>query len=276
MTIFTTAEDLIEYIDRSDYQIHFVPTMGALHDGHISLIQRAQLAKETTLCSIFVNPTQFNNAQDLKHYPRTIEQDIELLIQAGCDILYLPSVEDIYPNGMDYQTDVDISFHARFLEGHHRPGHFEGVVQVVDRFLDIIQPHAIYLGEKDYQQVQVISQLVRQKHADVQVIPCPTLRDEDGLAKSSRNKRLSSEQRALAPLIYKSLKSIIDQKGKASFSDAKSQVITDLENRGFRIDYIELLDTEHWEILDEFTDGPMVILAAVFLGDIRLIDNILF
>lgn len=276
MIIFKTAEELSQYIENQNLQIHFVPTMGALHEGHISLIHRAKQAGQTTLCSIFVNPTQFNNENDLKHYPRTIEADIQLLIENECDILYLPSVEDIYPNGMQYETGIDLSIHATLLEGFHRPGHFNGVVQVVDRFLRIIKPKAIYLGEKDLQQVQVISELIRQKHFYVEIIPCPTLRESDGLAKSSRNQRLTEEQRKIAPLIYQNLKEITEAKNNSSFASAKNIAIENLEKQGFRIEYITLIDRESWKVLDEFSEAKMAVLIAAYLGEIRLIDNILF
>lgn len=276
MIIFKTAEELSQYIENQNLQIHFVPTMGALHEGHISLIHRAKQAGQTTLCSIFVNPTQFNNENDLKHYPRTIEADIQLLIENECDILYLPSVEDIYPNGMQYETGVDLSIHANLLEGFHRPGHFDGVVQVVDRFLQIIRPKAIYLGEKDLQQVQVISELIKQKYQDIDIVPCPTLRESDGLAKSSRNQRLTAEQRKIAPLIYQNLKEITEAKSISTFEIAKKNAITKLEKNGFRIEYITLINAENWDVLEDFSDTKMAVLIAAYLGEIRLIDNILF
>lgn len=276
MIVYKSALELVQHLQSQTQQIHFVPTMGALHEGHMSLIDKANEAGGLTICSIFVNPTQFNNASDLQHYPRTIEMDIERLISHQCDVLYLPNVDDIYPNGTEYALDIDISQHNSILEGSFRPGHFEGVVKVVDRFLEIIKPNAIYLGEKDLQQIKVITHLVELKHPHIEIVPCPTLRETDGLAKSSRNQRLSIEERQIAPLIFKTLSDIIQQKNIKPFSELQKTAIDNLTDAGFKVDYLTLVDVEEWKEIDDFSQNKMSLLIAAYIGEVRLIDNILF
>lgn len=276
MIIFTNANSLTEYLSSKNQSISFVPTMGALHPGHISLIRIAKKNKDLALASIFVNPTQFNDVGDLEKYPRTVPQDIELLEQAGCDILFLPQVEEVYPNGLNATEKYDLGNVGNILEGKFRPGHFLGVAQVVDRFLEIIKPQQIILGQKDLQQIAIISRMITVRHPQVEMLTAPTLRDDDGLAKSSRNVRLNATERALAPLIYQTLVSIQAKAEIAPFATVKKEAWEMLERKGFKPEYISLIDRETWQELDDFdqTKSTAVLLAA-WLGDVRLIDNIL-
>lgn len=276
MIIFTNAKSLADYLSLKNQSISFVPTMGALHPGHISLIRLAKKNKDIALASIFVNPTQFNDASDLEKYPRTVAQDIELLEQAGCDILFLPKVQEVYPSGFTTTKDYDLGKVGDVLEGKFRPGHFLGVAQVVDRFLEIIQPQQIILGQKDLQQIAIIDMMINDRHPQVELVTAPTLRDDDGLAKSSRNVRLNASERALAPLIYQTLISIQAKADMAPFQTVKKEAWDMLERKGFRPEYISLIDRESWEEIQDFdkTKSTAIVLAA-WLGEVRLIDNIL-
>ena len=250
MIIFTKSKQLSPYLKTLGKPVFFVPTMGALHQGHISLLQQGTPNDHIIVCSIFVNPTQFNNPDDLLKYPRTIEQDIRLLEENGCHILYLPSEADVYPNGSETVKQYALGKAAQVLEGKFRPGHFQGVVQVVDRLLEIVQPDAVILGQKDLQQVTVISNMARQYHPHVRVITAPTVRDGDGLALSSRNKRLNAAQRAAAPVIYQTLVSIQAKLGSAPFEIIRKESVDMLERKGLQVEYISLIDRESWEELE--------------------------
>jgi pantoate--beta-alanine ligase len=206
MIIFKTAADINNYLKdvSTSETIGFVPTMGALHEGHLSLIRKAKANKHYTVCSIFVNPTQFNDKNDFEKYPSTIDNDIAFLIENECDVLFLPSVEEIYPEGMEIAQHFELGHLNSILEGRFRKGHFNGVAQVVSRLLQIVQPQHLYLGQKDFQQCMVIKRLLETdgKEHEIQLHICPTLREQDGLAMSSRNTRLNNAQRKLAGVIY--------------------------------------------------------------------------
>ena len=274
MIIFKKAATLTDYLQvqrKNGKSIGFVPTMGALHPGHVSLVDRSRSENDITVCSIFVNPTQFNNAEDLAHYPVTIEADIEKLITAGCSVLFLPSRAEVYPQG-HIKKHYDIGYLETILEGLHRPGHFQGVCEVVDRLLNITIPHRLYLGQKDFQQCMVIKKiLVITGWYDLQLRISPTIREADGLAMSSRNMRLSEEQRYLATTISGVLSRI--QSGDGNAHDIEWKAIRELEEKGFTVDYLQILDAE---TLDAPKAGqPQVALVAASLGPIRLIDNML-
>ena len=201
MIIFKKRIDISNYIvnyKKTSGKIGFIPTMGALHKGHISLIEASKKTDTLTICSIFVNPTQFNNTADFEKYPVTIEKDIDLLEKAGCNVLFLPSVEEIYPADSSTTLPYELGFIETVLDGKSRPGHFQGVCNVVQRLLDIVQPNTIYLGQKDYQQCMVIKKLTELIQSPTQIIVCPTLRESDGLAMSSRNMRLTTVERIKA------------------------------------------------------------------------------
>jgi pantoate--beta-alanine ligase len=281
MKIFTKVADLQSHLKtniKSSNSLGFVPTMGALHEGHLSLIEESKKHNQTTICSIFVNPTQFNDPKDFEKYPITIEKDIELLTQKKCDILFLPSVNEMYPNGTKNSKKYDLGFVETVLDGAYRPGHFQGVCQVVERLLEIVQPNNLYLGQKDYQQCMVIKKLIELMNWSNKLYlhVCETKRETDGLAMSSRNTRLSMEDRKLATSIYKSFLSI---KIKIKRGDLKELLLknqTFLIENGFRkVDYLTIANANTLESITNW-DGQqkIVLLAAAFMGEVRLIDNI--
>lgn len=253
--------------------IGFVPTMGALHQGHISLIELSKQQTTFTVCSIFVNPTQFNNNADLTHYPRTPEADIKLLEAAGCDVLYMPEVSDVYPE--NDTRKFDFGYLDNILEGATRPGHFNGVGQVVSILLEGVKPDKAYFGSKDYQQVMVVKSLVKQLNLHVDIIPCPILREPDGLAMSSRNVRLNEQERLEAAAIPEMMKlgnQILKLYGIAETKKYIISVVATIPN--MKLDYYEVCDAETLEAISEIKPNQKAIsLIAVFVGNIRLIDN---
>lgn len=274
MFVVKHASDLLK-LTENKHPIGFVPTMGALHQGHISLIKRSVSKSRLTICSIFVNPTQFNDPQDYLKYPKTLEQDILMLEQAGCDVLFLPEVNEMYPEGIHQIRQYDIGFLNTVLEGLHRPGHFNGVCAIVHKLLDSVQPDILFLGEKDFQQCLVIQQLIKLEALPVSVEICETTRHISGLAMSSRNQRLSESGRELASSIYKNLQDIRAQWRAHSFSVLREKVIDSLSKASFETEYLELADASNLEPLQEFDAGSsMVVLIATRLEGIRLIDNI--
>lgn len=279
MIIFKKVADIQSYllkIREKGQIISFVPTMGALHSGHISLLQNAQNEDAVTVVSIFVNPTQFNDKKDYEKYPISVEDDIAMLTKAGCDILLLPSVEEVYPNGAEKMPTYNFGYLDTILEGEKRPGHFAGVGQVVARLLQIVAPHRLYMGQKDYQQCMVVKKLLSQLDLPTALIICPTQREPDGLAMSSRNRRLSEFQRAKAMLLYQCLVSIKTKQGDASFSIVQKECIDILKDKGFEPEYVALADADDLTLLDDYDPNrSMVGLIVAWLGDVRLIDNML-
>lgn len=276
MILFKQAASLSLYLKQQQQEektISFVPTMGALHRGHLSLLTQAKKEAHIAVCSIFVNPTQFNNPDDFKKYPITIEKDIEQLISAACDVLFLPSAEEIYPPGY-VAKHYDLGELETLLEGKYRPGHFQGVCQVVDRLLSIVHPERVYFGQKDYQQCQVVQKLLTLTgRTDVTMITVPTIREEDGLAMSSRNLRLSDNQRNTAPIIYEVLQMAKQELGQQPLDRIKQKATETLAAKGFDVDYFEIADAGN---LQPATDAskPVVALVAASLNGIRLIDNL--
>jgi pantoate--beta-alanine ligase len=257
-------------------KIGFVPTMGALHDGHISLIQLSNQQCDVTICSIFINPSQFNNAGDFEKYPVTLDKDIYLLETNSTDILFLPSIEEIYPAGVKNHKPYPLGYIESILEGHYRPGHFQGVCQVVHILLGIIEPDFLYLGQKDYQQCLVVEKLVDLIQFPTKIIVGPTLREADGLAMSSRNLRLSEIARTKASAIHQELLYI---KEVVSFKDIdiiKKEVTEHLSSAGFeKIDYVEIAEAKTLISLKKYNEEiKSVALIAAFLDGVRLIDNI--
>ena len=281
MLIFHKADDLAAYLllqKSQDKSIGFAPTMGALHAGHISLIKAAKQTCAISVCSIFVNPTQFNNKSDFDKYPITIAADIRLLETAGCDILFFPSVDEIYPLGFSQPHKYDLGFLETVLEGPTRPGHFQGVCMVMERLLSIVQPHHLFMGLKDYQQCMVVKRLMEIKGWDkvLQFHGCPTLREPDGLAMSSRNMRLNAEQRAIAPFIYEALSFIKNNMQPGSLQQLKQNAERMLMQKGMQIDYVEIADAHSLELMNNWNGHqPLTALIAAFLGDVRLIDNMI-
>lgn len=278
MILFKKAAELTEYLtiqQKKGIKTGFVPTMGALHNGHISLINTAKKENNLTICSIFVNPTQFNDPNDFKQYPKTIENDIYLLEKEGCDIVFLPSVEEIYPAGAVTLT-YDLGFLETVLEGKFRPGHFQGVCQVVHRLLTIVHPDKLYLGQKDYQQCMVIKKLMELTDTPTQLVICATQREQSGLAMSSRNMRLSEEEKQNAINIYKALSLIKNNIQPGDVQKLKEKATQYLTDKNFKVDYIEIADATTLELINNWNGKtPLVTLAAAFLHTVRLIDNII-
>ena len=281
MRLFSGIHAIREYLNKektAGKSIGFVPTMGALHEGHLSLIRRSTGENDLTVCSVFVNPIQFNNKKDLENYPRTLDNDLKILKKAGCDVVFTPKVEEIYPNGETGSIDIDFGYLDKILEGKFRPGHFRGVALVVKKLFEIIEPHKAYFGKKDYQQFLMISQMVKKFHLPVEIIPCPIIREPDGLAMSSRNMRLATGERMIAPLIYETLSGIKEKAGSIPVKKLKEWAIKKIgKNPAFVVEYIEIADKntllplENWETIEKG-----MVLAAVKLNEIRLIDNIEF
>ena len=270
MIIFKKATDISSFIrgkSASANSIGFVPTMGALHAGHISLVATSRLANDFTVSSIFVNPTQFNDKKDFDKYPSTIEKDIDMLENAGCDALFLPDLTEIYPEGIKTETHYDLGYLESILEGKYRPGHFQGVCQVVDRLLDIIRPDLLYLGQKDYQQCMVLKKMTAAKYPKTEIIIAPTMRESDGLAMSSRNMRLNEQERELAVKISETLAFIKKEITTGYLEDIKERAKQYLTAEGFKVDYVEIANAATLETVDN-NDGktPLVALIAAFVG----------
>ncbi|HEY1200752.1 MAG TPA: pantoate--beta-alanine ligase [Niastella sp.] len=279
MIIFKYADQLARYIEQQKTAgkvIGFVPTMGALHNGHIALIDQSRQNTGVTVCSIFVNPTQFNNPTDYQLYPNTIEKDIEKLEAAGCNILFLPAIAEMYPQGTANLEKYDLGYLETLLEGKFRPGHFQGVCQVMNRLLTMVKAHKLFMGQKDYQQCMVVSRLLQLMKCPTELITCPTLREADGLAMSSRNMRLTPDDRQKATTIYKCLTLIKQECNQGgSWPVIKNKATQLLTDAGFRIDYVELADANTLDPATAPNEGPQVALIAAFLHDVRLIDNML-
>lgn len=278
MIIIKKVADLQNHLlaqKKEGKKIGFVPTMGALHQGHLSLLKQCIEQNEITVCSIFVNPTQFNNQEDFKHYPKTVEKDIELLVEVGCSVLFLPSTDEIYPPGFQPRK-YDLGDLETKWEGQYRPGHFQGVCQVMDRLLSIVDPDRLYLGQKDFQQCMVIKKLEKDIfHDRTEIKIVPTQREKDGLAMSSRNLRLSAEQRQKATAIYQSLLYIKEQTGTQANDALTTTATSILNDAGFSVDYVTVVQQETLMPIAVQDGQPAVALIAATIGNIRLIDNMI-
>jgi pantoate--beta-alanine ligase len=256
--------------------IGFVPTMGALHEGHLSLIRRSKCENDITICSIFVNPIQFNNREDLAKYPRNPEQDAKMLNEAGCDVIFAPSVAEMYPESELISLNIEFGMLDKVMEGKFRPGHFKGVAIVVKKLFDIVRPARAYFGKKDFQQLAVITFMVRVLKIPVEIIPCETVRELDGLAMSSRNMRLTIAERNLAPAIYQVLLKVKEKRGKLPVWELKEWAVKKIQEKPeLQVEYFEIGDRESLMPLENWNHKEdAVAFVAVFLGDVRLIDNI--
>ncbi|AUG09980.1 pantoate--beta-alanine ligase [Pseudomonas sp. S09G 359] len=256
-------------------RIGFVPTMGNLHSGHTTLVAKAVQQADFVVASIFVNPLQFGAGEDLDKYPRTLAADQEKLLQAGCNLLFAPTVEEMYPGGMTGQTRVSVPQLSEGLCGASRPGHFEGVATVVSKLFNMVQPDIAVFGQKDYQQLAVIRAMVQDLNMPIQIIGEPTVRAEDGLALSSRNGFLSPQERAIAPVLYRSLSQIAAaiKDGDHDFAKLRAEQVRQIEAAGLRLDYLEVRQGVHLRPATA-EDTDVVILVAAFLGATRLIDNL--
>lgn len=279
MLIFTKVDELQNYLTKvktKGLSLGFVPTMGALHEGHISLIEASKSQCDLTICSIFVNPRQFNDLSDLKRYPRTPEKDTTLLENTACSVLFLPSVDEIYPN--DTVEKFDFGHLDSILEAKYRPGHFNGVGQVLKRFFELIRPDKAFFGIKDYQQVMIVKALVNQFRIPVEIVSCPILREMDGLAMSSRNVLLNAEERktaALIPSIMNRAKNMLTQ--ESSIEQTKQFVSDEVEKwPAMRLDYFDVCAPDTLLPIKNKEKGQhCVLLIALYIGKIRLIDNCL-
>lgn len=275
MKVFESVKELRAELDKAEQSgIGFVPTMGALHAGHRSLVERARRENGTVVVSVFVNPTQFNDKNDLKHYPRTPEADARLLEEAGADFVLMPTVEEIYPQPDTRQFDFGLI--DKVMEGATRPGHFNGVAQVVSRLFDIVRPARAYFGEKDFQQIAVIKSMVAQLAFPIEIVECAIVRGEDGLALSSRNTLLDAAHRAAAPHIYATLRAAVTQSQEMAPARLKEWVTAEVErNPLLKVIYYQSVDARTMQEVAAWDDSPRIQgCIAVQAGDIRLIDNI--
>jgi pantoate--beta-alanine ligase len=277
MQIFKTKSDLSSYLfSLTTSTIGFVPTMGALHEGHLELLREAKKQCSVVVCSIFVNPTQFDSKEDFNSYPNTLSSDITKLEKINCDVLYVPAVSDLYAidekvkrfnfNGLDL-----------VLEGKFRKGHFSGVATIIDKFFNVIRPHRTYFGQKDLQQILVVKSLTKQLNLPIEIISVPTIREENGLAMSSRNKLLSPKQIETASMLYKSLKFCKKNKDKFSITHLKNCIkIQFSEQLEVDLEYLEFVDANNLQNISFFQENNNAICIAAYLGGVRLIDNIIF
>ncbi len=256
--------------------IGFVPTMGALHEGHLALVKQAGTENDLVVSSIFVNPIQFNKPEDLEKYPRSLESDLEMLELAGCDLAFCPDAHEMYPE--PDTTVYDFGMLDNVMEGRHRPGHFNGVAIVVKKLFDLVEPHRAYFGQKDYQQLQVIKALVKMENLDVIIVGCPTVRESDGLAMSSRNQRLTPAQRREAPKIFKALDKARKMYPGNELDNIKTMVIDEINTSPqLEVEYFEISDAETLQpVTRPGKNQKLVACSAVHAGNVRLIDNVLF
>ncbi len=281
MKLFSGIPAISEFLSKERKKgksIGFVPTMGALHEGHLSLIRRSICENDLTASSVFVNPIQFNDKKDLENYPRILDKDLKILEKAGCDVVFAPKDEEMYPNGETGSIGIDLGYLDKILEGKFRPGYFKGVAIVVKKLLEIIEPHKAYFGKKDYQQFLVISQMVKKFTLPVEIVPCPIIREPDGLAMSSRNMRMTICERKIAPLIFEVLSGVKEKAGTIPVKKLKEWAVNNInKNPAFVVEYIEIADKstllplENWKSKEN-----AIVLAAVNLNEIRLIDNVEF
>ncbi len=279
MEIFESVysiEQKITALKNSGKVIGFVPTMGALHQGHLSLIEIAGKASDVVVVSIFVNPTQFNNPDDLKRYPRDLQRDIDMLNNSACELLFVPTVKEIYPE--PDQRVFEFGLLDKVMEGKFRPGHFNGVAQVVSRLFDIVKPHKAFFGEKDFQQLAVIREMVRQLNYNIEIVACPIIRETDGLAMSSRNMLLSENKRKKAPIIADSLFESFNFAAANDVEKTKKFVIERINaSSELEVEYFEIVDGNTLQSISNWNESDYVVgCIAVFAGEIRLIDNVIY
>ena len=272
------VDELRQYVqhwkDHGD-SVAFVPTMGNLHDGHLSLIKKGQSLCDRSICSIFVNPMQFGPNEDFNHYPRTLDRDIQLLESVGCDLVYMPTASELYPDGLDKISQVQITGLTESFEGAHRPGHFTGVATVVLKLFNIVKPHVSVFGKKDYQQYRMIKKMVSDLNLDVRIVGEETTREKSGLATSSRNQYLDSEQLHQASMIYQQLQAAQKRiaRGERDFVAIEQEATIMLNSNGFSTDYFAICNAETLEAASN-GDRDLVILVTAILGNTRLLDNI--
>jgi len=279
MKIYRTVAGLqaeVVKLKKDSKVIGFAPTMGALHDGHMSLIKLSHKQCDITVSSIFVNPTQFNDPDDLDKYPRTFDEDRAMLEDHQCDILFYPTIDEIYPNGPLEKIDVDLGGIETVLEGEFRPGHFDGVVQVVHRLLDIVQPDKIFMGQKDFQQAAIIRKMITILKMPISLVLCPIIREPHGLAMSSRNERLPKKTRMIAKALYKALKVTKQNIHKKPLIKLEQEALRSIKKVKFKPEYFKIIDGTTLLPIRHIDDAPFVVAClAAWAGEIRLIDNII-
>lgn len=275
MIVVETIKSLMQELEKyNSKNVGFVPTMGALHDGHISLVKRSVEENDVTVVSVFVNPTQFNDKADLERYPRTEEADKKLLEAAGCDIVFMPQVEEMYP---EEDTRVfNFGSIETVMEGKYRPGHFNGVAQIVSKLFYAVEPTRSYFGEKDFQQVAIIRDMVKQLNIPVEIIACPIIREESGLARSSRNELLTAEERKKAALISQVLSKSVNFAKEMSVEEVKNWVNDQFKSDDtFKMDYYDIVDGNSLQSVSSWDESDYIVgCIAIYCGKIRLIDNI--
>ena len=277
MEVFNFIVDIQRFVEEKHklgLKVGFVPTMGALHEGHLSLINRAKNDNDIVVSSVFVNPIQFNNPTDLEKYPRTPELDIEKLKNAGCDAVFMPSVEEMYPEKVE--DHYDFGDLERVMEGACRPGHFNGVAIVVRKLFEIVNPDKAYFGEKDFQQLAIIKKMVCNLNMGLEIVPCPIIRENDGLAMSSRNVRLNEEERAVAPKIFATLNDAVSKKNSMSPAEMREYALAKYaEIKEFDVEYVEITDEINLQSINNWDECEHArIFVALQLGPVRLIDNV--
>lgn len=284
MLIFKQIKDLQRYLQSADNKPQvkgFVPTMGALHEGHLSLIAQSRKKCDITVCSIFVNPTQFNDKSDYDKYPNTIARDIEMLIDAGCNVLFLPGVKEMYPDGLENKKPLNFGYVAETLEGEHRPGHFAGMAQVVEKLLRIVKPDKLYMGQKDYQQQLIVRHLIKKRRLNTELIMGATLREKDGLAMSSRNVRLDVPARKLAVELSKALLKAQKAIKEPGTKNPEPRRIAEIQEKttqhlrsiaGVELEYFEIRNAETLKPATTRKEKKVALVAAK-IGGVRLIDN---
>ncbi len=280
MFIFRQSRQIhsyIEYLKAQGKSLGFIPTMGALHEGHASLIELCKANGDMAICSIFVNPTQFDNKDDLKKYPRTEADDLELLESRNCDIVFIPEVDEVYPEGFKTkELEVDLQGIEKLLEGAFRIGHFEGMMQVVHRLLEIVPAHRIYMGQKDFQQQMIVRRMMKSVGLSTELVMAPIKREEDGLAMSSRNRRISPELRPNATALYSALIKAKELLGRVDLADIVEEAKRTIGEAGFKLEYFEIADGRNLLPIRQADEADQVVaLTAAWLGDVRLIDNMI-
>jgi pantoate--beta-alanine ligase len=275
-TLNETLDGHLQQVRAQQQRVAFVPTMGALHEGHLSLLSLARKRAGCSLCSVFVNPTQFDRQGDLDAYPRMLERDARLLEQAKCDVLFVPSVEQVYPEGLDTKVSLSLGEMDQVMEGRFRPGHFTGMLQVVKRLLDLTRPDELIMGQKDFQQFTLVAAMIRQLKLPCQLVVAATVREADGLAMSSRNLRLTPEFRAKAPAIYKCLQNIRQSYGTRAPETLALAGMQELERAGLRPEYLNIVDGESLaDVRNHEPHDCVVACVAAWAGEVRLIDNLI-
>ncbi len=279
MFLFKKVADLQQYLNTKRKEgnvIGFVPTMGALHEGHLSLIRASKSQSDLTVCSIFVNPTQFNDVSDLEKYPRTIGADIDLLSSADNDILFWPLDTEVYPPGLDTNLELDFGDLATVMEGYFRPGHFDGMAQVVWRLLQIVEPHKLFMGQKDFQQLTIVRNMLQQMQSEIELIMCPIVREDNGLAMSSRNRRLSVEDRSQSTIIYQVLNEAKEKMKQEKPGEISQWAMKKISDCGYKPEYFKIVNGITLQAIDQFKDADLVVACtAVWVGEVRLIDNMI-